>query len=248
MQTAVIIDDEIKSAQNLELLLGQVRDELKVTVLGLAHNALEGIKLIREKKPGIIFLDIHMPGNSGFDVAEHLEEPLPQLVFVTAHKEYVVKALRAGANDYLLKPVDVEDLEECLQRLEERRQLSFLPQGEAADSANNAVISIPVKDGCLFIRRDELVRVEASGSYAFLYLDEGVKHMVSKSIGELGKLIGEDPRFFRCHNSHIVNLGKVKRFINTEGYFVQMSDDSKVEVSRRLKDEFMEAIARQGEN
>lgn len=244
MRTAIIIDDEMKSAQNLELLLDQVRDELKVNVIGLAHSALEGLGQIHEKKPDIIFVDINMPGNSGLDMAAQLEEPLPQMVFVTAHREYVVKALRIGASDYLLKPVDLDELEECLERLNESRQLREMEARE--ESAAAPVITIPVKDGCLFIRREEIVRVEASGSYAFLHLDGAIRHLVSKSIGELGRLIGEDPRFFRCHNSHIVHLGKVKRFITTDGYFVQMSDESKVEVSRRLKDEFLEAMEKHG--
>jgi len=236
---AIIIDDEIKSATNLQLLLGQVAPE--VEVMALAHTALDGVKAIRAHQPQVVFLDIQMPANSGFDVLDHLGELHPDIVFVTAHEEYAVRALRSEAFDYLLKPVDEGELEDCVKRLLERHAKGETPR---AAEAVSGLLNIPVKDGWLFIRRQELLRVEASGSYAYIYLENGTKHLVSKSIGELQKMLGDDPRFYRCHNSHIVNMNKIKRFINAEGYFVLMSDDSKAEVSRRNKEEFLQLMAK----
>lgn len=236
---AVIIDDEERSAENLSLLLHKIAPEIEIG--GIAHNALKGLDLCNRVRPDIIFLDIQMPGSDGLELAPHLQDLSTHIVFVTAHQNYAVAALRIGARDYLVKPVSESDLETCLERI-----FSYAiarPQTSEGKMAGS-ILRIPVKDGFLFIRREDLLRVEGSGSYSNLYLANGTKHLVSKSIGQMEELLGEDKRFFRCHNSHIVQVAKIERFISQDGFFVQMNDGSKAEVSRKNKEELLQLIAK----
>lgn len=237
---AVIIDDEERSAENLSLLLDRL--DAGIEVAGVAHTALDGLAICDRVRPDIIFLDIQMPGSDGLELAPHLKKLCRHIVFVTAHQQYAVPALRLGAKDYLVKPVSETDLHDCLQRL----PLNGDPAEQALPEkkASGGILRIPVKDGFLFIRREDLVRVEGSGSYSYLFLESGAKHLVSKSIGQMEELLGDDRNFFRCHNSHIVQLRKVERFISQEGLFVQLKDGSRAEVSRKNKDELLQLIGK----
>lgn len=234
MWKAILVDDEVKGTENLSLLLNRLCPEVEVK--GIAHTLLDTLDLVLQVKPDIAFLDIHMPDFSGLEVAEKIKTAVPYIIFVTAHQEYAIQALRAGAQDYLLKPVDDDDLLACIKRLKQQ-----LP-AEKKQTSGGSILKIPVKDGFLFIRRDELLRVEGAGSYAYIIMSNGVRHLVSKSIGEIDKMLAGDAQFFRCHNSHIVHLGKVIRFVNKDGYFVQMADGSLPDVSRKYKDQLLELL------
>lgn len=228
MLSAVIVDDEKKSIKNLEFLLEQNCKE--VQVVNTAGNALEAVKIILQVRPDIIFLDVQMPGYTGFDVLDQLADIESKVIFTTAHKDYAIQALRKGAFDYLLKPIDADDLKACIERIIEKttKKTESYP----------ATIELAVKSGIIFIKPQEIIRLEASGSYTVLYLDNQVKHVASKSMKEYEKLL--DPAlFYRCHNSHIINLSKVIRFINKDGYYVQMSDESTPEIARKNKDSLL---------
>lgn len=236
--TAVIIDDEPAAAENLLLTLQKASPETGIA--GTAANALKGLELVNRVKPDIIFLDINMPGGDGLELAPLLKDSGARLVFVTAYEQHAVSALRIGAHDYLVKPVSEEELRACLERI--GRQTQAVPVRTADTPKTAGILRIPVKDGFLFIRREDLVRVEGSGSYSNLYLDNGTRHVVTKSIGQMEDLLNGDNRFFRCHNSHIVQVSKIERFISSDGLYVQMTDGSKAEVSRKNKEELLKLI------
>ncbi len=235
MITAVLVDDEEKSIRNLELLLAAACPD--VNIIGKGNNALEAVKTILNLKPHIVFLDVHMPGYSGFDVLENIKEAGPLVIFTTAHKNYAIEALRQGAFDYLLKPVDTEELTKCLGRARDylQRSSSKTPQ------SNHSLIEISVKDGIIFVRTADLIRLEASGSYTVFYLEGNVKHMASRSLKEYESQL-DSAVFFRCHNSHIINLKKVARFIHTNGYFAELINGSVIEIARRNKEIFLEKL------
>lgn len=233
MITAVLVDDEPKSIQNLELLLGSCAPEVQVT--GRAANALEAVQLILSLRPTVVFLDVHMPGYSGFDVLSHIGDTEALVIFTTAHKNYAIAALRKGAFDYLLKPVDTEELRNCIDRVRDERVR------RASRHGGQAMIELSVKDGIIFVRTAELVRLEASGSYTEFYMDNNSKHVASRSLKEYESML--DPAcFFRCHNSHIINLTKVVRYIHSNGYFAELSNGAMIEIARKNRDLFLEKL------
>lgn len=228
MMKAIIVDDENKSIKNLEFLIGNYCKE--ITVINTAHNALEAVRLILLEKPDIVFLDVQMPGYSGLDVLDQLGEIDSKIIFTTAHKDYAIQALRKGAFDYLLKPIDVEDLKKCATRVMEKL--------DKKTDTYPATIELSVKDGIIFIKPQDIVRLEAAGSYTTLYLDNNVKHLASKSLKEYERQL--DPvLFYRCHNSHVINLKKVIKFISSDGFFAEMNNGSLAEIAKKNKEEFL---------
>jgi len=228
MATAIIVDDENKSIKNLEFLIQNYCKE--INVVNTANNALEAVKIILQEKPDIIFLDVQMPGYSGFDVLDQLQGIEAKIIFTTAHKEYAIQALRKGAFDYLLKPVDVEDLKNCVDRVLEKinKRAEEYP----------GILELSVKDGIIFINPQDIVRLEASGSYTTIHLDNNIKHLASKSMKEYEKLLNP-VAFYRCHNSHVINLKKVVKFVSNNGLFAEMNNGSMAEIARKNKEEFL---------
>ena len=236
MMTAILVDDEEKSLKNLSILLTDHCKE--INIISTASNALEAVKLIMSEKPDLVFLDVQMPGYNGFDVLEHIKDTPVTVIFTTAHKDYAINAIRKGAFDYLLKPIDSDELKSCITRAEEK--ISKERTSQPSSSAPN-IIELSVKDGIIFVKQEQIIRLEASGSYTMFFMENNVKHMVSKSMKEYESLL--DPSvFFRCHNSHIINLKKVMKFVHNNGYFAELTNGSTVEIARRNKDLFLQKL------
>jgi two-component system LytT family response regulator len=233
MIRTIIVDDEVKSIKTMELLLEPYQEH--VEIVSTASNALAGIKEIVLHKPDLLFLDIQMPGYNGFELLEQVKDQVKHIVFITAHKEYAIEALRKGAFDYILKPFDSDELKNCLERI-------LKGQGRNQPEKNaRTVIELSVKTGIHYIKQEDIVFLEASGSYTEFHLDNGVRHLVSKSMKAYETQL--DPElFYRCHNSYIINIQKVKQYIHTEGLFAEMSGGKKVSIARSKKDEFLEKI------
>lgn len=237
MISAILVDDEEKSLKNLSILISDHCEN--VEIISTASNALEAVKVILSKKPDLVFLDVQMPGYNGFDVLEQIKEVEATVIFTTAHKDYAINALRKGAFDYLLKPIDTEELKSCIERANEKinKEKGF------AQSPNSitGIIELSVKDGIIFIKQEQIVRLEASGSYTLFFMENDTKHLVSKSMKEYEALL--DPNvFFRCHNSHIINLKMVSKFNHNNGYFAELTNGSVVEIARRNKDLFLQRL------
>jgi two-component system, LytTR family, response regulator len=230
MISAILVDDEEKSVKNLELLLGQACPE--VQVVARASNALDAVKVVVNNRPDVVFLDVHMPGYSGFDVLESIKDIDCIVIFTTAHRNYAINALRKGAFDYLLKPIDTEELTDCMRRVKEKLGRTVTGQ---------SMIELSVKDGIIFVRPADIIRVEASGSYTLFHLENNVKHLVSRTMKDYEVML-DSAVFFRCHNSHIINLRKVVKFIHSNGYFAELSNGATVEIARRNKDIFLEKL------
>jgi len=239
MMTAILVDDEEKSLKNLNILLADHCKE--INVISTASNALEAVKAILSEKPDLVFLDVQMPGYNGFDVLALIKDTPVTVIFTTAHKDYAINALRKGAFDYLLKPIDSSELKSCIERAAEKiaKEKSTLP------GSQNNIIELSVKDGIIFIKQEQIIRLEASGSYTTFFMENNIKHMVSKSMKEYESLL--DPSvFFRCHNSHIINLKMVIKFAHNNGYFAELSNGSSVEIARRNKDLFLQKLKKIG--
>jgi two-component system, LytTR family, response regulator len=235
MLRAVIIDDEPAGIKAIRQLAERNTGLLKVVAAAQYANA--GITLIEDYRPDVVFLDINMPETDGFALLEKLSFRNFRLVFTTAHHEFGIQAIRNNAFDYLLKPISEEDFDQCLQRLINNTPTHAINVGET-----HLYIQVKTKEGVIYIRQKEIVRLEASGSYTEIHLDNGTKQIASKGLKEFDHLL--DPAlFYRCHKSHIINLHKVQRFVNYEGIYVQMHDGSKVDIARSAKDQLLERLS-----
>ncbi|MEO5998448.1 MAG: LytTR family DNA-binding domain-containing protein [Chitinophagaceae bacterium] len=244
---AVIVDDEICSREFLRALLEEFCPDLRVT--GVAASVEEAVKVIQNQKPDIIFLDIELQTGTGFNVLEQFSEPAFHVVFTTAYDHYAIKAIKFSAVDYLLKPIDVEDLQKAVERalvkVEKNtgtQTINMLLQNLRKPAKTDYSITLATLDGLEFVPLQNIIRLEASGPYTHFFLKEGRKIIVSKNLKEYETMLGEY-NFFRVHNSHIINIKEVKRLIKTDGGHVVMNDDSMIAISPKKKDDFMLQIA-----
>jgi two-component system LytT family response regulator len=234
MLRAIIIDDERAGINSLQLLIDKHIEHVKI--IASTTKAQQGISFIEDYRPEIVFLDISMPDMNGFALLERLQFRDFHLVFTTAHEEFAIQAIKHNAFDYLLKPVDVHELKNCIDKI-----IAEKDKTKAQIKNFSNTIGLSVKDGIIFIKHADIIRLEASGSYTVFYLDNKIKHMASKSLKEYEAQL--DPAvFYRCHNSHLVNLKKVAKFVSNDGLFAQMIDDSVAEIARKNKEQFLEKL------
>jgi len=235
MLRAVIIDDELIGINTLKVLIEKHTPGIKV--VGIASEPEKGIELIEDYKPEVVFLDINMPRINGFELLNILKYKNFKLVFTTAYQEYAIKAIKNKAFDYLLKPIHIEELKICADNI-----LDFFGKKELISKpAHGNIIELSVKNGIIFIKPQEIIRLEADRSYTIFYMLNNIKHVASKSLKEYEALLDPD-HFYRCHPSHIINLSMVSRILSDDGLFVQMNDGSKPELLKRNKQEFLEKL------
>ncbi|HET8963685.1 MAG TPA: LytTR family DNA-binding domain-containing protein [Chitinophagales bacterium] len=243
---AIIIDDEKKGREILKSLIENYCDD--VEVLAQASNAQEGYELILEHKPDLIFLDVEMPNGDGFSLLERFNEINFQIVFTTAFDDYAIKAIKFHALDYLLKPIDIDELKSAVANVQKQLRTNDQTNGNRYNGIiqfrkpeNACKLALPIKDGIVYLPLSEIIRVESDGAYSIFYTDCGKKHLSSKNLGEYEEILPEFG-FYRIHRSHMVNMKKVRKFLRNDGNFVEMEDGSLVEISRRKKDEFLQLM------
>ena len=248
MIKAVIVDDEIDAVFSIELIINEYCSDIKI--VGKANSAIEGKNQILEKNPDLVFLDIDMPRGTGFDMLEMLPDKNFDVIFVTAYSDYAIKAFKYSAADYILKPIEIDDLINAVKRVQ-KKKLS----NSSASSINYDVLMENIKDkrpkkiivsnsdGIEFVEVGKIIRFQAEGSYTQIFIFDGTQILVSKNLKEFQELLTED-EFFRPHNSHLINLSNVKRYVQRDGGYILMSDDSQVPISRRKKDLFIDIMAK----
>jgi len=235
MYRAIIIDDELIGVNTLKILIEKHIPSI-IRVVATSTEPETGIKLIEDYRPDVVFLDISMPKMNGFELLEKLRYKDFKLVFTTAHEEYAIKAIKNKAYDYLLKPIDIDELKQCIDNIVKEAE-----KKEPTKTNVFRTIEISVKDGIIFIKPDDIIRLEASGSYTQFYLSNGTKHIASKNLKDYEVLL--DPlSFYRCHLSHVINLRHVIKLVSTDGLFAKMSDDSLIEIAKKNKQVFIEKL------
>jgi two-component system, LytTR family, response regulator len=235
MLRAVIIDDKESGIQALKMLLQNYSGFIRI--VACAPEQEKGIALIEDYQPDIVFFDVSLLVASGFASLNTLNYRNFKLVFISAHRGYALEAIKHKAFDYLLTPIDNDDFKKCMHAIMEQHKSRSNIQPAPAYEA----IELLVKDGIIYIRQEHIIRLEASRSYTIFYLDNGTKQVGSKNLKEYAALL--DPGlFYRCHHSHVVNLKKVIKFINHDGFFAKMSDNSLAHISKRNKDVFLEKV------
>ncbi|HEY0679189.1 MAG TPA: LytTR family DNA-binding domain-containing protein [Chitinophagaceae bacterium] len=241
--TAVIIDDEAHSVDVLKTLLATYCPNVKV--IGQADNAINGRTVINELSPDVVFLDIEMPFGTGFDLLDTLENKDLSIIFVTAYDHYALKAIKYYAIDYLLKPVDIDELKLAVKKASEKKEqqdFTSLPvtllRSYLEKGVDNSKIALPMADGIQFVNRNEIVRCEACGNYTKIYLKENRSYLVARTLGEYEDLL-TPYNFLRIHHAHLINLDHIEKYVRGEGGYVIMSDGAIVDISRRKKQDFL---------
>lgn len=243
MIRAVLIDDEPKNNRILKLMLEEFCPDVKIE--GQADNAAVGAQLVQEVKPDLVFLDIEMPYGSGFDLLDQLKPIHFEVIFITAFNDYSLKAIKYSALDYLLKPVNIDELiaavAKAVQKVAARNineRIEALLYNLQKPQQAVQKLALPSKEGYVFVLLSDIMRCESKGGYTTFYIKGMDKVLSSKSIKEYEPLLPDD-LFFRIHNSHIVNLNCVKKYHRGRGGYLEMEDGTMIEVATRRKDELM---------
>ena len=245
MMRALIIDDEIRSRESLEII---VKENCKnVEVVALAESVESGVAAIKQHKPDLLFLDIELQDGTGFDLLEKSSYGDFHVIFTTAFENYALKALKLSAVDYLLKPINSEELVQAVNKAEElsdsdstNKNFELLLQN-LQNSTGKHKIALPTSEGLTFINVSEIIRCQADGSYTHFFFKDRKKILVSKKIKEYEELLSPY-NFVRVHHSHLVNLDEVAKYVRGDGGYVVMSDGETVYVSKRKKEDFMSAL------
>lgn len=250
MIQAVLVDDEPQSCKSLAIKLKAVADDIEI--IGTYHHPEKAISGIRKLKPGVVFLDIEMPGMNGFQLLENMEEFNFDVIFVTAYNEHMLNALRISALDYLLKPVDTEELKNALTRLRKKILLSENPlhtkeQLELLGDTLHAPhapkrLALATLQGIIFLKINEIIRVEALSNYSTFYLVNKQKIMVSKTLKEFEHILTLQ-NFFRVNRSCIVNTDYIIKYKHEDGGMVELQDGSEVAVGPHRKNELVTLLS-----
>lgn len=247
MLKALIVDDESKAIQSLSWELSNFEES--VEVINTFTSPEEAMGFIANNKIDCLFLDIEMPTMDGFQFLEKLPKKDFAVVITTAYDEYAIKALKNEAVDYLLKPIDTDDLEKTLEKIKKHNKaIAEVDNTEKIEEIlltfnqkfSNKKITITADGKLIFLEPAEIVFIESDGNYSSIFLNTGKKIVITKKLKEVNELLPED-HFFRIHNSYIVNLDKIKEFYKTDGY-VMLEGNHKIPVSRQKKSEFLDKV------
>lgn len=247
---AIVVDDESKNREALSKMIYQFCPTLEI--VGKAENITEAYNLIISEKPNIVFLDIEMPGGDGFELLKKFETINFSVVFTTAHADYAIKALKIAAADYLLKPIDLQELKEAVLKIGAIQNGEGAVQNMRYDVIKGNLndgkfkfnrIALPTFDGLEFFEIEDVIRCEADRAYCKFHIKDGRTILVSKALKEFEELL-LDCNFFRVHKSHMINLEFVSKYVKGKGGYVVLKDGSNVDVSVRRKDEFLKVFSK----
>ncbi len=238
MIKAILVDDETLSRKALSILLHKHCPEVKV--LAECPSALEGIKAIEAHQPEVVFLDVEMPLMNGFEMLQQLDKIFFQVIFTTGYDAYAIKAIKFSALDYLLKPIEKEELKRAVAKIHPSpppmaQQLDILLQQLGSRSVALQKIALPTLDGFKLVPLESIIRCESEGNYTHVFLKKGERLLVSRQLKEMEDLL-EGHSFLRVHHSHVVNLNEITQYVRGEGGWVVMSDNTSVNVSRSRKE------------
>jgi len=246
MVRVLIIDDEKHCCDNLQWLLKQYCPELEVA--GVCNSAEKGLEQIRQLQPQLVFLDVEMQGMNGFEMLEALTDINFDIIFTTAFNQYAIRAIRFGALDYLLKPVDKDELREAVEKCLNRTQHNSLKQLTAllthvqknTDAAFQK-IALPTLHGFELVAVSSIILCESSSNYTDVKLSDGRHMVISRTLKDVEELLDRSP-FLRVHNSYLVNLDYAIRYVKGEGGYLVLNNEITVPVSRSKKEELLKFI------
>ncbi len=244
---AIVIDDEQKAVFAVESIVKEYCTELEWA--GSAQDLPSGVRLIKKIKPDIVFLDIEMPGYSGLNLLEFFNEDEIdfEIIFTTAYSEFAIQAFQLSAMDYLLKPIQIDQLVKAVEKIQRKKNREINSEKISALKRNLQPetqvlkIAIPVTDGLLFVQSSEISYLKAEGSYTQFFMVDGTKHLVSKILKEYERLLSLKT-FFRPHRSFIINLDEVKHYIRKDGGYLVMKNGDHISISQEKKDDLLKLL------
>lgn len=247
MLKVIIIDDEFKSRELLKVMLLEYCSGIEL--VGVADDVKSGLEVVSKNPPDLLFLDVELKQETGFDLLAQIHPLNFEIIFITAHSHYAIKAIKFSAIDYLLKPLNPEELKIAVEKVRERRaestfknKIDILFQN-LKGSSKQQKIALPTPEGLIFALVEDIIFCEADGPYTIIYLKSAGKFIVSKNLKEYELLLAEY-NFLRVHNSYLINLNEIKRYIKGEGGYVIMSNDKKVDIAKRKKELFLSKITK----
>ncbi len=257
--SAVIVDDEHIGRENLTSLLEDYCPQ--VEIIGKAGHADEAFTIINDTKPDVVFLDIQMPQKTGFDLLDEFEDREFLVIFVTAYDQYGIPAVKAGGLDYLLKPISIKDLKEAVRKAAEiitskqeyiDLQLKLeeqsapgpndIPLGELPVQTSQEHLCLPYLHGFTIVEISKIVRIEAENNCAMVFLDDGKKQLITRSLRDFEELL-DNSQFVRIHRTHIINLKYMVSYASRDGHWAIMSDGERIDIARRRLSTFFDKVA-----
>ena len=244
MMKAIIVDDEPYCCETIATLL---EDNDEVEIVTECYNGIDALEAIRKYNPGLVFLDVEMPKMNGFEMLQQLPSVNFEIIFTTSYDRYALKAIRFSAIDYLLKPIDEEELKNAVQKVIRHsqkpigEQLEILMQKIHHPSTPVRKIAMPTMEGFQMIMIDSIISCEADSNYTTLHLKNNKKMVVCRNLKDIEEML-EDHSFTRVHRCYVVNLNEVEKFVKGEGGYLIMSDGSSIDVSRNKKELLLKRI------
>ena len=244
----IIIDDEPDCVAVLHMLLKQHCPNCEI--VAATTKSTEGVKLIQDLKPDLVFLDIEMPVLNGFQLLDEVGMVNFHLIFTTAYNRYAVQAFKYSAIDYLMKPIDPLELIPAVAKVEQKQavdrlQLDLLRQQlYAPKNAINDKIALPYAHGYIIVEIDQIIYCESSGSYTKVFLTTDEVHLITRSLGEVEDTLAGNGSFFRVHRQFFININHIKRILKTDGGSVAMDGNHEVPIARNRRDDFIKLFTR----
>jgi two-component system LytT family response regulator len=233
--TAIIVDDELYGRENLKKIIETYCREIEI--LGCADSVVNAKQLVSVHSPDVVFLDINMPVLDGFDFLDEYDDRNFMVVFVSAHEEFGINAVKAGAADYILKPVNIKELKQTVKKLLIIKNKEI--KVETVHEVDKLVL--PASHGFNVLVIDDIIRLEADGCYTKVVMKDGKNTIISRTLKDFESNLPKE-RFFRIHKSHLINLKYIKEYSKIGGNFITMTDGSRIEISRRKAPEFIQKI------
>jgi two-component system LytT family response regulator len=248
MIRCILVDDEKNALEMMEWLLQTYCPQ--VEIVAMCNSAEQGIEAINRLRPDVVFLDIEMPRMNGFDMLENFDKLFFDVVFCTAYDQFAIRAFKYSALNYLLKPVDPDDLKATINRIEERKsiptreQFDLLIQNMKQQTRSTPQrIALTTNDGLIFVPTADIIYCEAESNYTNVVLNGGKKILVSKVLKDIDEALS-GPDFFRVHSSYLINVNRIKKFVRGDGGYIIMDNDANISISRSRKQEFMDMFSK----
>lgn len=248
MISTIIIDDEADGREALKMAIKRYCPQ--IVIQQVCETPEQGLEAIRSLAPDLVFLDVQMPQMSGFDLLKLISPFNFEVIFVTAHDRYAIKAIRFSALDYLLKPVDIDDLRFALQKVKERlvkkntyHQYQSVLYNLQHKAGKIERLAVPTQEGIEFFNTTDIIFCKAEGSYTHLILTQKRSQLVTRNLKDFESLLLETG-FCRVHHTYLINMRHIQKYVRGEGGYVIMTDNHHVDISRRKKEEFLKLLDR----
>lgn len=243
MITSIVVDDEKNGRENLKILLEDFCEGIEV--VGTAGTVAQAQELIEKYNPNVVFLDIQMSNETGFDLLEKYEQVNFEVLFITAYSDYALKAIKFSAIDYILKPIDIDELQNAVDKVKEKvgnellfpENIQTLLQNLKSSSEENLKLAIPTDDGMIFLKLNDIFYFEGKNNHTLVHTRFNENHMAIKSLKEYESMLS-DHNFFRIHKSFLINMDEIKNYKQGEDGCVVMKNNDVLMVSEKKRSAF----------